>query len=291
MKLSSQNFLVTLCGAVSSVLTALLLSWLEMRWRFSFYSYMLWFVIPVGAICSGFVAAGGYYFGSILFKKKPTPMILLNMVSISIGTYFFIQYLDYISLEIDGKQVAEFLSFWKYWDITMSHSAVQFYFGRAHAKVGTPLELGSYGYWYAVLQIIGFAIGGLATYGYLSSIPWCERCRQYLSRKGSLERYTGDEETFKAFFVKTAELFEQGNLSEIISLHQNEGGAEKFDKKEHHLNTTIELKNCKQCGRHHFAFLVKKWNGSNDWKDINDLSFKTFIDSELFVSSAKRWGF
>jgi hypothetical protein len=60
-----------------------------------------------------------------------------------------INYLDYFFLEIDGKAVRDFIPFSQFLDIEMSHTAVQFNI-RAH-PIGEAVELGTWGYLYAVL--------------------------------------------------------------------------------------------------------------------------------------------
>ena len=278
MKATIQDLVITIFGAISSLLTAVILFWIESHWNLSIYSFMLWFVIPVGAIGSGFVAAGGYYLGSILFNHKPKGTILLNMVAISIGTYFLIQYLDYLFLEIEGQRIADAISFWSYWDVSISHQSVQFSVkGRS---VGDAIDLGNMGYVYACLQVIGFAIGGFAVYGYLASQVYCDKCSRYFSKKGVAARYTGDSDALQNFLKKLAVLLEESKLSEIISLHANEGGSKVFDAKQHHLQTQIEIKKCKNCNKHHLKFSVSKKN-KDDWKELDELSFSTFSDLEL----------
>jgi hypothetical protein len=66
----------------------------EQRFGFSFYSWTFWFVIPAGALLSGFAGASGYLAGSLFFGRRPTRLLLLNIVIASISTFFFIHYLS-----------------------------------------------------------------------------------------------------------------------------------------------------------------------------------------------------
>jgi len=84
--------------------------------RFFDLQFMYWFVIPAGAICSGFAAASGYYAGARYFNHRPTKLLLLNMVVISIATFFLIHYINYYFLIIDGRQVRELVDFARYLD-------------------------------------------------------------------------------------------------------------------------------------------------------------------------------
>jgi len=57
---TAPDLLVGLCGFVTSLLTAAILWWVEVQFGFAFYTWMFWFVIPVGALLSGFAGASGY---------------------------------------------------------------------------------------------------------------------------------------------------------------------------------------------------------------------------------------
>jgi hypothetical protein len=174
-----QDLLVAGFGTATSFVTAIILAAIEIRFDFSIYSFMYWFVIPAGAICSGIAAASGYYAGARYFNRKPTKLLLLNMVVISITTFFLIHYINYYFLIVDGRPGRELVDFAKYLDIVLSHTAVRFRVMRG--PVSGPVELGSWGYLYAVLQMVGFAIGGVAIYWYLTGLPCCERCSKYFA--------------------------------------------------------------------------------------------------------------
>lgn len=57
------------------------------------------------------------------------------------------------------------------------------------ADVGATGELGGWGYHVALLQVGGFAVGGLTVYLYLESKPCCYRCSRYMSKKGEPLRH------------------------------------------------------------------------------------------------------
>ena len=98
--------LVSFCGLATSLLTAIILWWVELRFGFAFYSWTFWFILPIGAGLSGFAAASGYYAGSRIFNQRPTRLLLLNSLLVSVATFFTIYYLSYITLEIEGKASA-----------------------------------------------------------------------------------------------------------------------------------------------------------------------------------------
>ncbi len=206
---TGEDFLVALCGLVTSLLTALILWLIETRFGFAFYTWTFWFVIPAGALLSGFAGASGYYAGSWFFGHRPTRLLLLNIVAASIATFFLIYYLSYITLQIAGKQVSDYVPFWQYLDIAIRSTSMEFRY-RGAVKLGSTGELGSFGYVVSILQILGFAAGGFVVYAHLVSQPYCEKCSRYLSGKGRQARYTGDAEGQQAMVARVFEYMHSG---------------------------------------------------------------------------------
>ena len=275
----AQDFLVSGLGAITSIVTAIILVAVDLRFDFSLYSWMFWFVIPAGAICCGFVAASGYYLGARLFNHRPTKILLLNMAAISVTTFFLIHYLHYYLLEIEGRAVRDFLSFSQFLEIEMSHTAVQFSI-RAH-PLGGAVELGSWGYLYAALQMIGFAVGGVAVYYHLKSLAYCETCSKYLAKKGNQTRYTADSEALTNAVREVMQCLSDGRFQDAIAVHARTGGSEKSDK-ESVLRSQMQLKRCKDCNQHWLKFTVSK-RSRDDWKDISELGYESFCAEPISV--------
>ncbi len=276
MKKTWANLLTTIFGAMSSLITALILSWIARHYNTALYAWMISYIVPVGAIGSGFVAASGYYLGSLICDYRPSKLILLNMIAISLGTYFLIQYLDYIYLVFEGEKASNFITFLQYLDLAASHTTIQL--GSNNRNV---MELGNWGYLYALLQIIGFSIGGFLLYGYLSELPFCKKCSRYFSKKESVEKYSDNSDTFGNTLRKIASLLEENRFEEAIATYATEGGVSKFDPKNHHLRLRIILKLCKGCGSNCLYVEVANKNSRNDWCKMNDLSFHALSDRAL----------
>lgn len=167
---------VTACGLATSVMTALAITTISNLTGFNVFTLSVWVVVPVGALLVGFAAASGYYFGSLYFHKKATWFLLLQMIVIAAATQGLIYYIEYSTMVLDdGRRVADFIDFPQYLDISLTKA--HYRFGRAAHDVG---EAGSFGYWMAVFQFIGFAFGGLCVYGFLRSRPVCPTCSLYL---------------------------------------------------------------------------------------------------------------
>lgn len=254
-----QDLLVAGSGAATSFLTAIILAAIEIKFGFSVYGFMFWFVILGGAICSGFAAAAGYYAGARYFNHRPTKVLLLNMVVVSITTFFLIHYINYYFLVVDGTPARELVDFARYLDIVLSHTALRF-----RVRLSDPVEIGSWGYLYAVLQIVGFAFGGVAVYRYLEAQPYCERCTKYLVAKDTQTRYT-TRYMNAAQLSQITTLIAAGRLQDAIAAHAI-SGSEGYGK-DPKLRAQVEIKRCKNCDQHWMKFTVSRW-AKDDWVEV-----------------------
>ena len=57
-----------------------------------FVLFMLFFIIPVGAVGAGMAAASGYYFGAQVLHLPISKRLTFNIVIASIGAFFLIKY-------------------------------------------------------------------------------------------------------------------------------------------------------------------------------------------------------
>jgi len=124
-------------------------------------------VIPAGAIISGGLAATGYYWGAKVFGRRPTCWLLLNMVAISVLTFFLFHFLTWLSVK--GQAGPAHASFFGHIATAYSESEMQI----GHTKVG---KMGGWAYLEIPLEIIGFAVGGFVVFIWLNLQPYCEAC-------------------------------------------------------------------------------------------------------------------
>lgn len=274
-----QDLTVAAFGASTSFVTAIILAVIEIEFGFSIYSFMYWFVIPAGAICSGIAAASGYYAGAKYFNHRPTRVLLLNMVFISVTTFFLIHYMNYYSLVVDGRPVRELVDFAQYLNIVLSHTAVRFRVARG--PVSGPVELGSWGYLYAVLQIVGFAVGGVAVYVYLTGLPYCKRCSKYLVGKHTQARYTADADQVSQIANLMRQCALAGRLQDAVTAHAT-SGSETVGKNPT-LRSQVEIKRCKDCDQHWMKFTVSRW-AKDEWEVI--WGFQDFVAEPITAAKA-----
>jgi hypothetical protein len=271
---SAEDFTVALCGLLTSLLTAGLLWWVETTWGFALYSLTLWFVIPAGALLSGFAGGSGYYVGSWLFGHRPSRLLLLNIVVASGATFFLIHYLSYITLVIEGRRVSEYLPFSRYLDIAIRSASMDFRL--RSVKLASTGTLGGFGYVIALLQVFGFAAGGFAVYAYLVSQPYCAKCSSYLRRKGRHVRYTQDVEGLSAVTAQVLDNLGRGETVKALEQQKGFGSATQTSKDQ--LRSIFAIMRCRKCGQNWLKFSVEKRSG-NQWSEISDFSVSGFIDT------------
>jgi hypothetical protein len=269
----SKDLGITAFGAATSLATAVLLWIVEITCNFSFYTISAVFVIPAGAMISGGLAATGYYWGAKLTGRRPTRWLLLNMLAISLFTFFLIHLLSYATLKMAAGDPLGNMGFFSYLGTVYRESEMQI----QHRNVG---KMGAWGYVEAVLEILGFAVGGLAVYGYLLAQPFCDSCSRYLTAKGKQTRYGADELAFGELLHQIGASVQGDRLQEAIDLHAAFGEAKAG--KAALIQSGFEVKRCPVCDIHWASFTTLRKSG-REWQADATLGFAGFHQEELQV--------
>lgn len=269
----TQNLVLALCGAVTSAIIAGGLAFVELQWGWALYSYTFWVIIPAGAGLAGFAAASGYYFGSRLLNFRPGRDLLVGITAISAGTFFFIYWLEYLFMTVDGNRVSDAISYSDFLNFSITHTALSFGY-RGHF-VGGGVDIGAGGgYLFAALQILGFAAGGYFVYVYLVGLPYCKDCGLYFKGKGKQTRYFADTgtvaESTEGFLMKVRE----ERFQDSIQTHAAAGSTKPTNPPM--FSSHIELKRCKGCEKHFLQFGVQRWV-NKEWKAISDFNYSTYL--------------
>jgi hypothetical protein len=134
------------------------------------------YVIPAGAMLVGLAASSGYGIASWLTGIKITRHLLWVVVIFQFFAYFTAQYIEFKNLRLihrDGTPVG----FFEYFDF----AARSFAWKQKDGRPGEPL--GSWGYVFRGLEVIGFVGGGLIVPVLLRKAPYCKTCRRYMRTK------------------------------------------------------------------------------------------------------------
>lgn len=272
-KRTTQDLIVTAFGLVTSSLTALILALVESKLDFALYSLTFWFVIPIGALLSGFVGAGGYYFGAKLFHHRPTRLLLFNVMSVAVSTYVLVNWLNYSFLQIEGRYISDVIPFSQYMDIALSHQTMEFRI--RGAKLGETGELGSFGYFTALLQILGFAVGGLCIYFHLQTAPYCEACGKYLKKLSTTSRYTSLSDQIGEVYPSLISHLKDGNSGgawEVVS------GVGVQTRNGQDFKLELSLWKCKTCPKEFAEFSVYRWD-VKEWKALAEFHVRDYVQT------------
>lgn len=259
--LKFSSIAIAIIGLSTSVLTAILSIVITEITGVAVSSFSMC-IIPIGAILTGVLAASGYYFSSLYFHRYPNFSLLLQMVFAAGLTQFLISYLSYIFLTLDdGTLLSSKVSFLDY--VHTAITKAQYRVGKSGATTG---EVGSAGYWLAVVQSIGFLLGGFFIYAVLSAKPICPKCKLYLRSLASKKKsFVG---------IESATTF-------ASALYENPPGSPEFAEvlqdssfdapKNGTARAKITLFGCPGCDAQTIDVGVEV-QGKNDWDRVEQLS-------------------
>jgi hypothetical protein len=251
---------VAACGLITSGLTAIAVLLIEKLVGLNIFTFMIWLVVPAGAALTGFVAASGYYFGTLYFHTRPGILLLLQMVLIAGFTQWLIYYAEYLTLILDdGRRVS---------DLDVRLTQAEYRIGRGSSSSG---PIGQLGYWVALLQFVGFLLGGVVCFIILRQKPVCDACQKYYRPLGSVDRKFSEQEQFIAHYDT---IFSSPVDSEDFA----KAIQTKADAKvtQGTINLRSSLLGCPSCKEQIIDDKVQVYNGS-DWKDLTQLNRMTRI--------------
>ena len=262
-----KSLLVIFCGAATSYGTAYVLYGIERRTGLVLYGLTLWFILPIGAVLSGLLAASGYAISARLLHARPYRSLILVVLFTSIGTLFLIYWMQFAELRAAGDVASGAGAFLTFIGSSLTHTSLHFAI-RGHL-LGGAMPVGMGGYVLAAAQLAGFAFGGLGMFGWLFVHPYCETCDRYTKLKGNQMRHFDSAEEGRA--VASAALVKaKGNDAQnAIFTHAGAGTAE--EQKTSVWSSTIQLWRCPVCEKHWVLFSAKE-KVKSSWKSL--LEFK-----------------
>lgn len=131
--------------------------------------------------------------GSLFFHTRPTWFLLIEILVVAAVAQLAIYYGEYSTTVLDdGTPASAVIGFWDYLDLYIKSMHLRI--GRGNTDTGA---VGQFGYWLAVIQFVGFIVGGFAMWAALRNHPTCITCGRYLRKliKKSQTFSTQDEFT------------------------------------------------------------------------------------------------
>ncbi|MES3023108.1 MAG: hypothetical protein V4857_16205 [Pseudomonadota bacterium] len=277
MKNLLNGFAVAAFGLATSLLAALINVGIAYLFDFNLFTLSFWVIVPVGAIMLGLVAASGYHIGSVRFNRKPNKILLLQMLLIAGITMLLIYWIGYRMMRFaDGGYVADNLPFGEFLQISLTKAS--YAVGRSAAQ-----EAGSFGYFLAAIQFVGFLLGGLVVYMMLATKAMCASCELYLDKLASKRKEYADasaaSEYFDTLFTLPADgpAF-AGLIQAEANLQHAEHGALRID---------THLLACPKCQVQTIDETVQGHNGKS-WKLVQELDRRLVLPKGLNLMFAFR---
>ena len=142
---------------------------------FNLFGLTLWFVIPVGAIIVGAIAASGAIVAARLFDIRPSMLqSVISAAIIGAATMLLIYFLEYNTLEVRGSKLRSLIDFWTYVDLSLTKTHMRL--SRSQQDLG---EAGDLGYLFALLKLGGFVLGAFFIFALIRGMAACPRCGAY----------------------------------------------------------------------------------------------------------------
>lgn len=252
---------VAASGLLSFTLTVVAVLLIERITAFNLFTLSFWLVLPVGAVLTGAAAAAGYYYASLFFHTRPTWFTLVQVIAVASLAMLAIYFAEYVTLTIDGFNVASVLSFPEY--IHLYLTTMEMTVGRGQTNTG---EVGEFGYFLAALQFLGFIIGGVFVWIMLRSHPVCIKCGRYVrnlvTRK---QQFSTQEEFTQAYDSLFTHPVDTPGFGEWLRWSPRPAGQPAAIGA---IQTTSTLRGCPFCGDQQVHQIVSVTNRKGEWEDV-----------------------
>jgi len=213
------------------------------------YTYMVWFVLPIGALVSGAAAAAGYYWSARLINARPGRLVLLGTLVVSVATFFFLHYVEYRWTEYEGRAISSFVSFPAYVDAAVQSTAIETKAQDTVVRAWSTGELGPFGYLVALWQVIGFGVGGFFISQDLRAMPYCASCGRFSARTEIHRRSTHSWDLFSSTMELVHGRLTDGDIAGALREHARLGDLSFRDRLGNEFRSTVEVRSCPKCSQ------------------------------------------
>lgn len=233
------DLMVIVLGLVWVVGSSALISWICIAISYPFYAQTMWFVIPIGPFLCGLASGIGFWLSLRMFNRLPNKLTYLSALLGGAAAYILIFVVIWLIWEPNGLRIRDHLPFTHFLQIMVENQQVR------AARGGPAIELGKWGYARFALNLIGFALGTMASVTIAGSKTFCPECRRYYQTVGNQIRTSNDPELIAATMPSVIEHLVCGRVQDAVELHATlpQGNSGIF-------SSTISLESCPGCGKH-----------------------------------------
>ncbi len=263
----SLRLIAVLAGwTVTSMACAALLVFMENTLGFSLYRFMFWFIIPAGAIASGFLAASGYYLAARLTHFRPRGSVGLLSLATSVFFYLLLTGLEFSTRTFHGLPLSHWISYPKFvsYGLLHAHMSTVGFVGFGSANIGFA------GLFLTLFQILGFSVGLMSMAGRLKGRSYCEECDLYLKGTFNQARYFDWNDDLKKSSYVVLQKLRAGAFQDSIRIHAATGSPRQQSSTDY--TSAFHVQRCKRCTNGVLTFLSQEKN-EKKWTPIPDLSY------------------
>jgi hypothetical protein len=149
-------------------------------------------------------------------------------------------------------------------------------FGMGVLEHATWLEL-------AILQMVGFVLAGGLVFWQLRTLPYCDGCKLFLSKKGEQTRYFDSMRDTQHAVDNFLTKVKGRQYRQSIQEHFGVGSKAKTDSSS--FASTVEISRCMGCPKHKLDFRAERKEGRS-WKPIDMLRYTTFCVEPIEIGGA-----
>lgn len=273
-----KRFVLELAMIVTCVVAAVANVALAHYAGFKLFGLTLWFVIPVGALIVGAVAASGAIVAARLFDIRPSLwQSIISATLIGGATMLLIYFLEYNTLQVRGTKIRTLVDFWTYVDLSLTKSHMRL--GRARQDLG---EAGDLGYLFILLKLGGFVLGAFFIFALIRGMAACPRCGAYF--KTVRTKKSSDLPVEEAAAVH--ERFIQGDVPAIQQAVTWPPEPCKLNKKEPKARLIYKLCRCPKCALGAVIGTLEV-SGGREFKEVKGSKImRELPDNDTAVSAA-----
>ncbi|GKX29959.1 hypothetical protein SH1V18_24390 [Vallitalea longa] len=254
--------------------------------NFQVIHFALFFIIPVGAIFTGYLCGYGYFKGLVLSNRKITGghyfvgliMAIVCLVSVLYGTYYlscFNEEEQKIEYSLEGNHVSDYevngygeMTFPKYTRYMIENTPVSFSIRSTNiTEVSNPI----FGWIVTIIDYLGLLAGCLACGSSIyDKYEYCDNCKKYKKKK---KIFDIPKPNGKGFFDELETLVNNLNMSifleEIIDKYKND----RLKTGEYYECYLIYCESCRSA-----SFKFKLYEKNKKGKVVENDDFKYTID-------------
>lgn len=261
------RFLTLLLGCLSCLVTAFLNFYIEDLTTFNVFSLSIYGFVPVGAFLVGMAANSGYYLSAFLTDRMLDKYDFMAMVAMAVMTMFLIYGIEYYFYVVKAGLSPE-MTFWQYVAYVTENSALRLKFAKfLHSTTSGPM--GAFGYLFLMINLLGFIVGGAATFMMMTSLDTCAKCSRYMRPKDKKTLFFMNPDEFTDYKEQLDTL---DPLSPTFATILSQGSPISTKQKDA-VKYTWQLKKCKECAAEILCGKAERYNGK-DWVEIIDTEKK-----------------